>query len=202
MSDIIVVTNRSLCPGNFLVHIEKLAEAHPKAIILREKDLSEKDYKMLAQSVMDICEKYQVPCILHNFVNVAKELNGTLLHLPLHVLRNLSSGERTHFTMLGASCHSVEDALEAEKLGCTYITAGHVFDTDCKKGQPGRGLTFLQEVCRAVSIPVYAIGGIDSENITEVKKVGATGACVMSGAMVCEDAHGYLAAFKEKKDEV
>ena len=101
--------------------------------------------------------------------------------------------------MIGVSCHSVEDAVAAEERGCTYITAGHVFDTDCKKGLPGRGLEFLQKVCKSVSIPVYAIGGIGSENINAVRAAGAAGACVMSGTMVCTDVKKYLSAFEENE---
>ena len=124
------------------------------------------------------------------------------IHLPMSVLRTISADDRAGFTTLGASCHWAEEAIEAEKLGCTYITVGHIFDTDCKKGLPGRGIDFLQEVCRQVSIPVYAIGGIDAANIAEVRNAGAKGACVMSGAMVCEEPDMYLAALKEKQYEI
>ncbi|MGN0572472.1 MAG: thiamine phosphate synthase, partial [Acutalibacteraceae bacterium] len=103
------------------------------------------------------------------------------------------------FSTLGASCHSVDDAIEAEKLGCTYITAGHVFNTDCKKGLPGRGTAFLKSVCDSVSIPVYAIGGICPENIAEIRSAGTAGACVMSGAMVCADVRKYLNELGESK---
>ena len=134
-------------------------------------------------------------CILHNFVNTAHTLQHTALHLPLPVLRSLSEPERHSYRILGASCHSVADAKEAETLGCTYITAGHIFDTGCKKGLPGRGLEFLQEVCTCVSIPVYAIGGICPENLASVKAAGAAGACIMSSAMTCEDTESFLASF-------
>lgn len=89
----------------------------------------------------------------------------------------------------------MEDALEAESLGCTYITAGHIFETDCKKGLPGRGLAFLRNVCVSVSIPVYAIGGIHDGNIAAVRGAGAKGACIMSGLMQCEDVKEYLRRF-------
>ena len=85
------------------------------------------------------------------------------------VLRKLSEEKRSHFRIIGASCHSVEEAREAVELGCNYIIAGHIFATDCKKGLPGRGLDFLKEVCASVSVPVYAIGGINSENITLIR---------------------------------
>ena len=195
MSDILCVTNRHLCQENFLERIAKIASTHPVGIILREKDLSEKEYRELAEKVLKICRKYETLCILHSFANVAKELNCTALHLPFPVLRSLVAEEKNSFSILGASCHSVEEALEAEKLGCTYITAGHVFETDCKKGLPGRGLDFLKNVCENVSIPVYGIGGIAPDNMEEIRKAKAAGACVMSSIMNCEDVQKYLAAY-------
>lgn len=195
MSDIIVISNSSICKEDFLLRIEKLARAKPKAIVLREKHLSENDYEDLAKKVIEICNKYNTQCILHNFPKVAEKLNHDALHLPLQVLATLTDKEKSQYKILGASCHSVEDALKAEKLGCTYITAGHIFDTDCKKGLPGRGLDFLKEVCKSVSIPVYAIGGISSDNILIVKNSGAKGACVMSSAMNCPEPHNYLSLF-------
>lgn len=192
MSDILCITNRVLCNEDFLVRIEKIAKSHPKGIVLREKDLSETEYELLAGKVIAICQKYDVPCILHSFVQVALKLKVDNIHLPLPILRRMSLVEKEQFTVIGASCHSVADAVEAEKLGCTYITAGHIFATDCKKGLPGRGLDFLAEVCENVSIPVYAIGGISAENNADVQKSGARGACVMSGLMICENPQAFL----------
>ena len=195
MSDIICVTNRALCREDFLMRLEKIAMCHPAGIILREKDLSEKEYRHLAKKVIEFCEVYQVPCVLHSFINIAIELKANAIHLPLPVLREMTDEQKSYFQIIGASCHSVEDAREAEYLGCTYITAGHIFDTDCKKGLPGRGTDFLMDVCENVSIPVYAIGGVDSTNITDVCKAGAQGACVMSGLMQCEDVKAFLESF-------
>ena len=73
--------------------------------------------------------------------------------------------------------------MEAERLGAAYVTAGHIFTTDCKKGLPPRGLEFLTDVVNAVKIPVYGIGGIDEENITKIMECGAAGGCMMSGFM-------------------
>lgn len=197
MSDILCVTNRELCNEEFLVRVEKIAAAGPNGIILREKDLKEEEYKIIAREVIRICNKYGVNCILHSFVEAAKELGCKFIHLPLPVLRNLSKEDKVMFTILGTSCHSVEEAVEAEKLGCSYIIAGHIFDTDCKKGVPGRGVDFLKLVCESVSIPVYAIGGISKENIARVRNAGARGACVMSGAMVCGDVNKYMEEINE-----
>lgn len=195
MSDIICVTNRSLCGEDFLQRIQHIAAARPAAIILREKDLPEQEYRVLAAQVLDICRKYQVPCILHSFVDTALELSAGAIHLPLPLLRAMTADQRSRFTIIGASCHSVEDALEAERLGCTYITAGHIFATDCKQGLSGRGLEFLQSVCQSVSIPVLAIGGITPEQMANIRAVGAKGACVMSSLMQCKDVDCYLHRF-------
>lgn len=186
MSDLICITNRKLCSNNFSDQIEMIASAHPKAIVLREKDLSEKEYEQLARQVMQICQKHGTRCILHSFSNVAIALGAEAVHMPLPLLQKMTPQEKSHFQIIGASCHSLEEAKEAQNLGCTYITAGHIFLTDCKKGLPGRGLPFLEEICKAVRIPVYAIGGISSQNIESVRKTGAAGACIMSGFMRCK----------------
>ncbi len=195
MSDIFCVTNRQLCTEPFLQRIERLAAARPAAILLREKDLSEAEYRLLAQQVLEICRAAGTRCILHSFWQVALELQAPALHLPLPLLRQLPPEAKAAIPLLGASCHSVEDAKTAQALGYGYITAGHVFDTACKKGLPGRGLDFLQAVCQAVSLPVYAIGGITPERMAAVVSAGAAGACVMSGAMTCASPQDYLSSF-------
>lgn len=197
MSDILCVTDRKRRggPEDFLARVEAVAAARPAGLILREKDLTEDAYERLAVQVLVLCRAYGTPCILHDFPKVCTDVGCEDIHLPLPVLSSLSEKERAFFKRLGASCHSVEEAVRAEALGCTYITAGHIFETDCKKGLPGRGLGFLQEVCARVSIPVYAIGGIDAGNIEAVRRCGAAGACVMSGVMECEDVKRYLDGF-------
>ena len=189
------MTNRKLVRGDFLERLEEIAWQRPAGILLREKDLAPEEYRKQDRDVQSNCEKAGVPCILHSFAGVAEELGADALHLPLPLLRELPGKERARFRQLGASCHSISEAREAMELGCTYITAGHIFDTDCKRGLPGRGLDFLREVCGAVTIPVYAIGGIEPKRMAEIFAAGAAGACVMSGPMVCEDVGTYFADF-------
>ena len=182
---IIAVSNRKLCNRPFLEQIERVCKRHPEAVILREKDLTEEEYRALAKEVMEICSHYQVPCILHKFWKAAVEMECTAVHLPLPVFRMLTDEEKNKFTKIGISVHSVEEAKEAEQLGAFYLTAGHVYATDCKKGLPPRGLDFLEEICKTVSIPVYGIGGVrfDEKQWQDMERCGAAGGCIMSGMM-------------------
>lgn len=185
MFKIIAVTNRKLCHIDFLEQIEILAKSEVDSIILREKDLSEEEYYDLAKNVLRICEKYNKECVLHNFVGVAKRLGQSKIHLSLPMLEK-HHNEVRNFEKVGVSIHSLEEGERAVTLGATYITAGHIFQTDCKKDLEPRGLSFLENICRAVNIPVYAIGGISKYNINLVKESGAKGACLMSSLMKAE----------------
>ena len=169
--NIIAITNRHLCSRPFMEQLERVCKLHPHAIVLREKDMPEAEYLSLARDVIALCKKYDVQCMLHSFINVAMELEHPYIHLPLPILEayvkknvsgNISTGMskstdnyQQFFKVIGTSVHSVEDAIKAEQLGATYMTAGHIFATDCKKGLPPRGLDFLKNVCDAVEIPVY-----------------------------------------------
>ena len=185
---ILAISNRHLCNRPFEEQIHRVCEWRPDALVLREKELSEDEYKALAESVLDICKSYDVPCILHTYWKAALELVHDAIHLPLPLLRELSSTKSFHITdfrKIGTSVHSVEDAIEAQRLGATYVTAGHIFTTECKKGLPPRGLDFLKNVCDAVTIPVYGIGGIkfDPMQWNNLNDQGACGGCIMSGMM-------------------
>ena len=184
-NEIIAVTNRHLSIRPFLEQLERVCQMHPKAIILREKDLTEEEYFALSVDVLGICKKYDVACILHSFPEVAVRLSVPRIHLPLWKLRETKRELLKEFEIVGSSVHSIEEAKEAEHLGATYITAGHVYATDCKKGLPPRGTEFLRTICQGVTIPVYGIGGIgfDEGQIQEVRECGAAGACIMSGMM-------------------
>lgn len=182
MYRVIGITNRHLCSREYFGQIERITGLPLEAVIVREKDMAEPEYKVLAQRVMEICEKNNTKCILHSFYGVADELGCRYIHLPFGVFKSAADiAER--FDEAGTSVHSVSEAVEAERMGASYITAGHIFATDCKKGLEPRGLGFLKEVCESVSIPVYAIGGINRENMQSTIECGAAGVCIMSGLM-------------------
>ena len=252
LDDVIAVTNRMLCERPFIEQIERVCKMQPKAIILREKDLTEKEYTNLAEKVYNITSDYNVRLIIHTYISAARKLGIQTVHMSLQNLEKYMGNQETTFAnsipdsvnevinknninricscedvissngdiaehskikdtnketdikdanieniniarlnidniRIGCSIHSVEEAIMAEKLGASYITAGHIYATDCKKGLAPRGLDFLENVVRSVSIPVYAIGGIDIEGDRrkEVMIRGAAGSCIMSGMMRC-----------------
>lgn len=178
------ITNRKLCQGDFYEKIRRIAsEGRADAILLREKDLPEEEYFKIADKVMAICREFQMECILHTYYQVAKELGCLGIHLPLPVFESVDREQLACFEKTGTSVHSVEQAQQAVKLGADYVTAGHVFDTECKKGIPCRGTGFIRSVSEAVRIPVYGIGGIDENNAGSVIRAGAQGVCLMSRFM-------------------
>ncbi len=183
MFKIICVTNRVQCES-FRKRIGELYENNI-TVILREKDLTEDEYEKTARSLLDVC-----PAITaHTYINAAKQLGIKKIHLPLHVM---NKDVKNDFETVGVSVHSAEEAKQAEEMGADYVTAGHIFVTDCKKGLAPRGIDYLKDVVNAVKIPVYGIGGINPLNIAEIQKTGAAGACIMSGFMKCGNVKKYL----------
>lgn len=184
MFKLICVTNRKLCVGDFT---DRIAELHKNgvAVILREKDLSEREYIELTRSVIKVCPDV----VIHSYVNAAAEFGVGKIHLPFNMLNGHC---RLDFEAIGVSVHSAKEAVQAEKLGASYVTAGHIFETDCKIGIAPRGTEFLKSVVSAVNIPVYGIGGISPDNIGLIKEAGAAGGCIMSGFMRCESIEKYL----------
>ena len=181
-SKLIVITNRQLCSGDFLEQLKMVARLQPRAIILREKDLDLDAYIVLAQKVKLICQEAKVPLFIHGHIAIARKLNCSSIHLPFGVFAQEST-ELKDFQEISVSCHSLEEALIAARLGATQIVLGTIFATQCKPGKAGAGLGFVQEVCRSCSIPVYAIGGINPQRLKDVLKAGAAGGCMMSGFM-------------------
>lgn len=190
-----IITNRKICRIPLEKQIEKIIEKKllkgflVDSIVLREKDLSPEEYEKLYSDVLKTASYYEIKLFAHKNWNSKVCMEGGKIHLSYNAFKNIVSCKMNreklfkNYSEVGVSVHNVEDALIAESAGATYITFGHVFRTDCKKGIEPRGLYKLREVCLAVDIPVFAIGGINSENAREAIKCGAYGVCMMSGIM-------------------
>lgn len=193
---LLAITNRKLCQEDFFQRIEKIAEGRPDGILLREKDLEENTLVQYAEKCKSIAEEYQVPFGINGSVSAAEKLKISWLHFSVEAFRNFNKEDYPFVKRTGVSIHSVEEAVEMEQLGASYLIAGHIFLTDCKKGIPARGLDFLQSVCSRVSIPIFAIGGITKDRRQEVLIRGASGYCVMSHFMTCQEPKKEVEAFK------
>ena len=195
-----IISNRKLCENeNLEKQIEKIFSAYQRKIILenfeivaltlREKDLYKNEYLKLVEKIYPICQKYRIDLILHqNYdLRLDNKYNVEGLHLSYNTFKSLNKNIREElikkYKKIGVSIHSIDEAKEVENLGATYIVAGHIFKTDCKKDLEPRGLEFIQELSSALIIPIFAIGGINQENSHLVINSGAFGVCMMSSLM-------------------
>ena len=195
-----IISNRKLCENeNLEKQIEKIFSAYQRKIILenfeivsltlREKDLYKNEYLKLVEKIYPICQKYKIDLILHqNYdLRLDNKYNVEGLHLSYNTFKSLNKNIREElikkYKKIGVSIHSIDEAKEVENLGATYIVAGHIFKTDCKKDLEPRGLKFIQELSLILTIPIFAIGGINQENSHLVINSGAFGVCMMSSLM-------------------
>lgn len=183
---VIVVTNRVICKGDFFERLEEIVCVKPDAVILREKSLSTTEYQLLAEKCKKICDKYGVDLIVNTFISSAKKAGIKKVQLPMaEFLRKRS--ELNDFEEIGVSVHSLDEAILAEKLGATFLIAGHIYMTPSKPDMPSRGVEFIENICERVSVPVMAIGGITPTRVPKVEKAGAKGVCIMTPLMTCEN---------------
>ena len=195
-----IISNRKLCENeNLEKQIEKIFSAYQRKIILenfeivaltlREKDLYKNEYLKLVEKIYPICQKYRIDLILHqNYdLRLDNKYNIKGLHLSYNTFKSLNKNIRKElikkYKKIGVSIHSINEAKEVEMLGANYVVAGHIFKTDCKKDLEPRGLKFIQELSLILTIPIFAIGGINQENSHLVINSGAFGVCMMSSLM-------------------
>ncbi|NEZ48130.1 thiamine phosphate synthase [Clostridium botulinum] len=184
-----VVTNRKLVQNeDFYDVIERVAKGKVDYLILREKDLDSDELFTLAYNVKTITDKYNVPLIINGNLEVAEHVNAYGCQLSYNMLMKCKLWKKLKLK-IGVSVHSIEEAVNAEKVGVNYILAGHVFETDCKKGLKGRGLKFISDISNNICIPLIAIGGINESNVQSVIKSGASGVAIMSTAMEKGNVH-------------
>lgn len=178
MFELIAITDQKQCK-DFLKRLSELAQNHVP-FILREKDLSREEYLELCRKVKCITDDF----IIHTHIDVAQELGHKKIHLTYFDFLRCDIDD---FETVGVSVHSIDEAKECQKKGASYITYSHIFPTYCKKDLPPKGLEMLKKVCSEINIAVYALGGINADNIKSVVDAGANGACVMSLLMKCEN---------------
>jgi thiamine-phosphate pyrophosphorylase len=181
-----LITDRTFVrEGTLTGAVEEALEAGVKMVQLREKDLLGEEFLALAMELRKVTDRYGALLFINGRVDIALALEADGVHLahqaftPGVALTLLEQG-----AIIGVSCHSLEEALEAEDGGANFITLGPVYPTPSKARYGGPiGTGPLREAAKALNIPVYAIGGIDKERVSEMTASGAFGVAVISAIL-------------------
>lgn len=167
--------------------LRRVDEALQKGVTLvqyRAKHKPEGEQIAEAKLLKQLCDRYQVPLLINDKVQVALAVQAAGVHLGQDDLdcaaaRKLLGKDK----IIGISAHNVSEALRAQADGADYIGAGAVFPTNTKLDVDTMGLAKLQEICQAVKIPVVAIGGVNFENKQVCFAAGAKGAAMVTALL-------------------
>lgn len=155
---------------------------------LREKQIPYEEFVQLATDIKQITDKHRIPFVINDNIEVALAVDADGVHmgqddLPAQKVRARIGPNK----ILGISAHTLEEALQAEQNGADYIGVGAVFTTTSKLDANAVTLDTLRAICRAVSIPVVAIGGIHEHNIGQLQHTGIDGVAVISAIFAKSD---------------
>ncbi len=199
-----VITDRQLCaPRTLYDTIHELLDTGVSAVQLREKDLIDTEYIKLATSLCKLCHTYSAQLFINSRIKIAMEIGADGLHLPGNFASVQKVIEETNRRfIIGSSVHTLTEAKQRETEGTDFITYSPIYPTLSKPGYgPAVGLEELRKVTETVNIPVFALGGITSERVSECLDAGAYGVAVMSGVMSpqngAQQAKAYLQQFRE-----
>ena len=147
---------------------------------LREKELDEEHFLEEARELQKLCREYQVPFVINDNVDIAAAINADGVHVGQS---DMEAGDvRAKLgpdKIIGVTAKTVEQAVLAQERGADYLGVGAVFHTDSKADAKEISFDTLKDICRAVSIPVIAIGGITEENVRELAGSGICGIAVL-----------------------
>lgn len=187
------VTDRAWLGKNFCCEtlsnaVLQAIEGGATLIQLREKELPEKEFLEEAFSIKKICTSKKIPLIINDNVKIAKKTDACGVHIgqsdmELREARKILGADK----IIGVSCQTIEQALQAEKNGADYLGVGAIFSTSTKTDADNVSISTLKEICNAVKIPVVAIGGISLQNMSQLKGSGIAGVSVISAIFAQQD---------------
>ena len=161
--------------------VEESLKGGATMIQMREKHLDHEHFLKEAKEIKELCRKYQVPFLINDDVDLAVEVDADGVHVGQH---DMEAGEVRKKIgpnrILGVSAQTVEQALLAQQAGADYLGGGAVFPTGTKDDADAVSIQTLGEICRAVNIPVVAIGGIGQHNVMQLAGSGICGIAVVS----------------------
>ena len=186
---IYLVTDEKACLGkDFCACIEEAIKGGVKIVQLREKNISTKDFYEKALKVKEICKSYEVLFIINDRLDIAQAVEADGVHLgqsdiPIEKAREILKDK----FLIGATARNIEEAKRAELLGADYIGSGAIFGTSTKDNAKKLEMQALKKIVSSVKIPVFAIGGININNVGILKNIGLQGICSVSGILSEKD---------------
>lgn len=180
-----LVTDRHwLANRNLEDDVEKAILGGVTMVQLREKNIDNDSFIELAKKVKQVCNKYKVPFIINDNLEVALAVDSDGIHigqddLPASLVRQKIGPDK----ILGVSAHNLDEAIAAKKAGATYLGAGAMFSTTTKDNTTNLSIEQLQTITKNVDIPVVAIGGINYDNCLSLKNCNLAGIAVVSAIM-------------------
>ena len=198
------ITDRHWLNGQTLKsQVEKALKGGATMIQIREKDLNEKDFLLEAEELLALCRSYNVPFIVNDNVELAVKIGADGVHvgqsdMNARDVRALIGNDK----ILGVSTQTVEQALFAQECGADYLGVGAVFPTGSKDDAEVLDRKTLMDICKAVSIPVVAIGGITKDNVRELKGTGIAGISVISAIFAQKDIQNATAELLKRTEEI
>lgn len=187
----------------FLARVRSALSGGVSLIQLREKQRTTREYIDLAQKVGALAAQFGVPLIIDDRIDVALAAGVKGVHLgqsdmPIKTARRILGEDY----IIGATAKTVEQALEAYEQGADYLGVGAIYPTTTKVKTVLTSTEMLDKICKAVPIPVNAIGGLNKDNIDVLKGIGISGICAVSAIMKADDPENAVkelsAAVKEK----
>ncbi len=171
---------------------------------LREKEAGDRAVLAQARLIADACRRFGAWFVVDDRLDVALAADAGGLHLgrkdlPIAVARRLLGPQR----LIGATAHTVEEALQASAQGCDYLGCGPVYETRSKAdARAPIGPTGLALIAAAVDVPVIAIGGIDADRVGEVLEAGAWGVAVLGAVAASADPEAATRSLRAALDRV
>lgn len=168
--------------------VEQAIKGGVTLVQLREKDLDTLSFIKKAKELKQITDKYNVPLIINDNLEVALQTNAAGLHIGQDDLQIAKARKFLgNNKVLGVSANTVKQAIEAEKLGADYLGVGAIFQTATKKDALEVPLEKLKEITNAVNLPICAIGGIGLGNLHLLQGSNIDGVAVVSAILGAQD---------------
>lgn len=172
----------------FLSHIEDALKGGVTCLQLREKQMDFDAFTERAKVVKNLAHRYNVPLIINDNIEVALAADADGIHIGQGDISaedaRLKLGKEK---IIGVTCKTVDQALQAQRQGADYIGSGAVFGSSTKTDTQKLDHRVLRSICDAIRIPVVAIGGINEKNILELHRTGIVGVAVVSSILARED---------------